>query len=49
MRRFQRNSALVPSPRETAFRAGRTAVRVYVVTGDPATPRLEAVTTALSA
>jgi hypothetical protein len=26
---------------ENAFRVGRNAIRVYVVTGDPAAPRLE--------
>lgn len=91
VRRFPRNSALVPSPLagtlsgvragqavavavngriaavsvayrnpgggavrfsalagESAFRTGRNAVRVYVVSGDPAAPRLRAVKTALS-
>jgi hypothetical protein len=33
---------------ESAFRRGRNAVRVYVVTGTPASPRLEAVRTTLA-
>jgi hypothetical protein len=39
-----RFSALAP---EDAFRAGRNAVRVFVVSGDPAQPRLAAIRTAL--
>ena len=33
---------------ESAFRRGRNAVRLYVVTGTPAAPRLEAVRTTLA-
>jgi hypothetical protein len=33
---------------ESAFRTGRNAIRVYLVTGSPAAPRLEAVRTTLA-